>query len=136
MIQKTLSALTKYVVLLFSLVLAPAAMALDAEPFSMERFEALQEQGESVLVHISAPWCPNCQKQKQILTEYQQQYPDAGLHILNVDYDTQKQWVTHFKAPYQSTLVLFSGTEQVWFSVGETRKQRIFGQLNAVTDES
>ena len=44
--------------------------------------------------------------------------------------------MTHFKAPYQSTLVLFSGTEQVWFSVGETRKERIFGQLNAVTDES
>jgi thiol-disulfide isomerase/thioredoxin len=135
-IRKPLSALTGYVVLLFSLILAPAAMALDAEPFSMERFETLQEQGESVLVHISAPWCPNCQRQKQVLTEYQQQYPDAGLHILNVDYDTQKQWVTHFKAPHQSTLVLFSGTEQVWFAVGETRKEKIFSQLNAVTDGS
>lgn len=133
MIRKTLSALTGHVVLLFSLVLAPAAMALDTEPFSLDTFEALQKQGETVLVHISAPWCGSCQRQKQVLAEYQQQYPDAGLHILNVDYDTQKQWVTYFKAPYQSTLVLFSGTEQVWFAVGETREEVIFSQLNAVT---
>ncbi|MBB3061320.1 thioredoxin family protein [Microbulbifer rhizosphaerae] len=135
MMHKTLSALTGYVVLLYSLILAPVAMAQGTESFSMKRFEMLQEQGENVLVHISAPWCSSCRKQKQILTEYQQQYPDAGLHILNVDYDTQKQWVTHFKAPHQSTLVLFSGTEQVWLSVGETRKERIFSQLEAVTDE-
>lgn len=133
MVFKTLSVLTGHVVLLLSLLLAPAAMALDAEPFSLEQFKVLQEQGGNVLVHISAPWCGICQRQKQVLTEYQQQYPDAGLHILNVDYDTQKQWVTHFKVPHQSTLVLFSGTEQVWFAVGETREEVIFGQLNAVT---
>jgi thioredoxin 1 len=49
--------------------------------------------------------------------------------VMKVDFDTQKQWVTHFRAPGQSTLILFHGDEQIWFSVGETRRQVIFDVL-------
>lgn len=118
--------------LLFFLLLQGTASAVETEPFTMERFTELQERGENILVHVSAPWCPNCRRQKEVLTTYQQQYPDSGLHILNVDFDTQKQWVTYFKAPQQSTLILFSGEERVWFSVAETRQEEIFEQLEAV----
>jgi hypothetical protein len=46
-----------------------------------------------------------------------------------VDYDEQKEWVTHFRAPRQSTLLLYKGKEQLWFSVAETNKSKIFTQL-------
>lgn len=114
------------------LMLAPAASALESEPFTMERFQELQAQGAKVLVDISASWCPDCQKQKEILTEYQEENPDSGLHVLNVDFDTQKEWVTHFNAPRQSTLILFSGEERVWFSVAETRREKIFEALDSI----
>lgn len=106
-------------------------LAVENEAFTQQRFEQLQAEGAQVLVDISAPWCPDCKKQQEILSEYQAANPDSGLHVLAVDFDTQKEWVTHFKAPRQSTLILFKGTEQVWFSVAETRKEQIFTALDA-----
>ena len=108
------------------------ALAVENEPFTQERFEQLQAAGAKILVDISAPWCPDCKKQQAVLTDYQAQNPDSGLHILVVDFDTQKEWVTHFKAPRQSTLILFSGAEQVWFSVAETRQEEIFTALDSI----
>ncbi len=105
-------------------------LAVDAEPFTMERFEALQQQGARILVDVYAPWCPDCRRQQEHLNAYQAENPDSDLHILVVDFDDQKEYVTHFRAPRQSTLILFEGTEQVWFSVAETRRDRIFNALN------
>lgn len=115
-----------------ALGLSVAAQAVENEPFTQQRFEQLQAEGAKILVDINAPWCPDCKKQQAVLTEYQAQNPDSGLHILAVDFDTQKEWVTFFKAPRQSTLILFSGTEQVWFSVAETRQEEIFTALDSI----
>lgn len=112
-------------------LLSAKALALESEPFTEARFKALQAQDQPILIDISATWCPTCKRQKAILREYQEENPGNGLHILNVDFDNQKEWVTYFKAPRQSTLILYSGKEQVWFSVAETRKEKIVEALNA-----
>lgn len=113
---------------------ASAAAAVQSEPFTLQRFQALQQQEADILVHVRASWCPNCHKQEAILREYAAQNPDSTLHVLNVDFDTQKEWVEYFKAPQQSTLILYSGKQRVWFTVAETRKDKIFAALQAVDD--
>jgi hypothetical protein len=57
-------------------------------------------------------------------------HPDVRLHILEVDFDRHKDWVRQFRAPRQSTLILFRGTEQRWYAVAETRREAIFAALN------
>jgi len=91
-----------------------------SEPFSQARFEALQEQGALVLIDVAADWCPTCAKQAKAVEGYREAKPEVPLHVLRVDFDGQKDWVRHFKAPRQSTLILYRGDEQVWFSVAET----------------
>lgn len=113
--------------------ISASANALEFEDFSLERFEALQAEGATVLVDVYAPWCPDCQKQHVVMEEYQATYPDSGMHIMRIDFDTQKEWVTHFRAPRQATLILFSGEERVWFSVAESRRDVLFEAFNAVT---
>ena len=105
------------------------AAVLVSEPFTESRFKELTRDGGLVLVEISATWCPTCREQKQVLARFQQQHPEVPLTILNVDFDKQKQWVKHFKAPRQSTLALYRGGERVWFSVGEQREKAIFEAL-------
>lgn len=100
------------------------------EAFTKERFRALQAQEALVLVDIHADWCPTCAKQGEILSAYENARPDADLHWLKVDFDEQKEWVKHFKAPRQSTLLLYRGDEQIWFSVAETRREKIFERLD------
>jgi len=112
---------------LAALVAAGALIALacsDAvaasEPFSQARFEALQKQGALVLIDVAADWCPTCAKQAKVVEGYREEKPEVPLHVLRIDFDDQKEWVQHFKAPRQSTLILYRGDEQVWFSVAET----------------
>jgi len=105
--------------------------AQDKEPFSEERFQALQAEEALILIDVYADWCPTCAAQQEVLAAFQEKHPDVALQILTVDFDDQKEWVKHFKAPRQGTLVLFRGEEQIWFAVAETRETEIFAQLIA-----
>ncbi|GAB4351853.1 MAG: hypothetical protein Kow0073_07240 [Immundisolibacter sp.] len=102
-----------------------------ATPFTQADFEALQAKDALILVDVAADWCPTCKKQKQVIDAFRTQHPQVELHVLRVDFDTQKEWVKHFKAPRQSTLVVYKGSAQRWFAVAETRQEVIFDALLA-----
>jgi thioredoxin 1 len=101
------------------------------ESFTPERFAALQQQGALVLLDVHADWCSTCAQQQRVLAEYREHHPDVPLHILQIDFDSQKQYVRQFRAPRQSTFILYRGDERLWFSVAETDRARIFAALNA-----
>jgi len=109
---------------------AGAAMAQEQEAFTPERFAALQAEGAIILLDVHADWCPTCAQQQKILASYRELHPDAPVHFLRIDFDSQKQHVTRFRAPRQSTLILYHGEERIWFSVAETREDAIFKALN------
>jgi thiol:disulfide interchange protein len=117
-------------VVLLAVAQTPAAASL-SEPFSEARFNALQQEGALVLVDVAADWCPTCAKQAKAIQRYREARPAVPLHVLRVDFDAQKDWVKHFKAPRQSTLILYRGSEQVWFSVAETDADAIAAAIDA-----
>jgi len=117
-------------VLTLSLLFPLAAWSLDKEPFSAARFEALQAEEALVLIDVYADWCSTCAKQQEILAAYRAEHPEVDLHILEVNFDNDKDWVKHFRAPRQSTLLLYRGAEQLWFSVAETDRDAMFAALN------
>jgi len=103
--------------------------AQEKEPFSEDRFHALQAEDALILIDVYADWCPTCAAQKEVLASFKEKHPDVALHVLTVDFDDQKEWVKHFKAPRQGTFILFRGEEQIWYAVAETREAEIFAQL-------
>lgn len=112
-------------------LLAAGQASAGTEPFNEARFSELQAQDALILVDVHADWCPTCKKQTVALDAYEAAHPDVELNRLVVDFDQQKEWVKHFKAPRQSTLLLYRGKAQKWFSVGETRPEKITEALNA-----
>lgn len=104
-------------------------VAQEKEAFTPERFAELQEQGALILIDVFADWCPTCAQQQKILADFQVEHADVPLHILEVNFDDQKEYVTEFRAPRQSTLILYRGEEQIWFSVAETRPDVIVAEL-------
>lgn len=123
---------TSFALGLAALLLGPASLtAQQHEPFTEARFEALQADSALILVEVFAPWCPTCAAQQQVLAAFRARHPEVPLRVLRVDFDSQKQWVRHFSAPRQSTLILYRGRQRVWFSVAETRAEVIFAQLTA-----
>jgi thioredoxin 1 len=109
---------------------AGSALAQHKEAFTAERFAALQQEGALILLDVFADWCPTCALQQKILAEYRERHPDVPLHTLTIDFDTQKKYVQQFRAPRQSTLILYRGRERLWFGVAETRPEVIFAELN------
>jgi thiol-disulfide isomerase/thioredoxin len=119
------------VFLAFALVFGAGTLSAQRkEAFTPQRFAQLQNQGALILIDIFADWCPTCAAQQKILARYQTEHADVPLHILQVNFDTQKEYVTQFAAPRQSTFVLYRGKERLWFSVAETRPEVVFAELN------
>jgi thiol-disulfide isomerase/thioredoxin len=127
---------TQAFLLLFLMIFSQLSMVqaqdveVEKEPFTQERFNELREAGAIVLVDIFADWCPTCAKQQKLIQQYREENPDNEFHILEVDFDDNKQAVRELRAPRQSTVLLFKGNEQYWYSVAETRYEVFEQELN------
>ncbi|MBE0484330.1 MAG: thioredoxin family protein [Bacterioplanes sp.] len=99
------------------------------QAFTETSFRQAQAENRLILIDVYAPWCPTCRRQHTVLNDYFAHNPNSDILVLQVDFDNQKDWVTYFKAPRQSTLVLYRGEEQLWFSVAQTLESTIFAEL-------
>ncbi|HUP46642.1 MAG TPA: thioredoxin family protein [Thermoanaerobaculia bacterium] len=124
------------VALALSMMFAVGAAAGENTPFTKEKFDALQTSGELVLVDVYASWCPTCARQQKIIASFREKHPDVPLKVLTVDFDEQKQWVKYFKAPRQSTMLLYRNGKQLWFSVAETRPEVVFENLLSAAESN
>jgi len=120
--------------LFIAFICSPMAMALDKEPFSGERFAELQAAGALVLIDVYADWCSTCAKQQEILKRYLADHPEVDLNILEVDFDADRDHVRRLRAPRQSTLLLYRGEDQFWYSVAETRPEVIYEAINRAVE--
>jgi len=104
--------------------------ALEKETYTQERFDVLQAAGEVVLIDVYASWCSTCKKQQDALAAYRTANPDSKFTILEIDFDKNKDLVRQFRAPRQSTLLIYKGNNQFWYSVAESRLEVIAAELD------
>ena len=120
---------TKPIALLALACLSSLAMAGDIKPFSQQGFDALIHEGKSVVLDISATWCPTCKAQKTIIESLMKQPAYKDVTLLAVDFDTDKPTVKKFKVTMQSTLVAFKGAQEVGRSVADTTPSGLEGLI-------
>ncbi|MDH6260503.1 thioredoxin family protein [Bradyrhizobium sp. BR13661] len=103
---------------LVAAIVALPSMVLASEPFDAKSFEASQAAGKSILIDVTAPWCPTCKQQRPIVQEIEKQHPE--LVVYEVDFDSAKDVLKKFRVQYQSTLIVFKGAKELARSTGET----------------
>ena len=106
-----------------AVLLAFSVVGHAAQPFDDQSFKQAQAAGKTILVDVAAPWCPTCRRQRPIVEQIEKETPN--LLVYEVDFDTAKDALRHFRVRYQSTLIVFKGTEEVGRSTGETDPTRI-----------
>lgn len=99
------------------------ALAWAGQPFDAKAFQASQAAGKSILVEVTAPWCPTCKRQRPIVEQIQKDRP--GLVVYEVDFDTGKDALKRLRVQNQSTLVIFRGASEVGRSTGDTDAKSI-----------
>lgn len=104
--------------LLIAAVVALPSLANAGQPFDARAFQASQAAGKSILVDVTAPWCPTCKQQRPIVQQIEKEHPD--LVVYEVDFDTAKDVLKQFRVQHQSTLIVFKGRKEVARSTGET----------------
>jgi thioredoxin 1 len=104
--------------LLIAATVAMPSLASAGQPFDAKAFQASQAAGKSILVDVTAPWCPTCKQQRPIVQEIEKEHPD--LVVYDVDFDTAKEALRQFRVQHQSTLIVFKGQKEVARSTGET----------------
>jgi thioredoxin len=108
-----------------------AASAAETKPYTPEAFSTAQKAGQSILIHITAPWCPVCRAQKPILSKLTSEPKFKDLVVFDVDFDNQKDAVRNFGAQSQSTLIVFKGEKEISRSVGDTKSESIAALLGS-----
>lgn len=123
--------LIKTLVAVGAFVAASAAQAFEAKPYDDAAFKAAQASGSSILVHVTAPWCPTCKAQHASLDDINKNAAYAKIAVFNVDFDTQKDALKAFKATSQSTLIAFKGTTETGRLAGVTKADAIEGLIKS-----
>lgn len=94
------------------------AFAADSKKFDMKAFQAAQAAGKSIVVEVHADWCPVCTKQKPVSASLRARPEFQRAEFFTVDFDSQKEALTHFKVSKQSTIISFKGKEEKGRSTG------------------
>jgi thiol-disulfide isomerase/thioredoxin len=110
-------------ILSLAAVLAISLGANAAPPFDAKAFQEAQAAGKTILVDVYASWCPTCAKQRPIIESIKKER--QNLIVYEVDFDSAKDVLKHFRVQYQSTLIVFKGMKEVGRSTGETDPVRI-----------
>jgi thiol-disulfide isomerase/thioredoxin len=104
---------------------------LEKRKYEAAAFKAAQSSDKSILVDISATWCPTCKAQHKVLDSLAKRPEFAEILVFEVDFDTQKDALKAFNAHQQSTLIAFRGTNETRRLVGETATEPIEGLLKS-----
>jgi thioredoxin 1 len=105
--------------LMATVILLALPLAAEAgQPYDAKAFAAAQDAGKSILVDVTAPWCPTCAKQKPTVQGLEAS--QSKLVVFDVDFDTAKDALKQFRVTSQSTLIMFKGKAEVGRSTGET----------------
>ena len=107
------------------IALAPAAAALDIQPYSADRLAQLQAAGKPVAVHFHADWCGTCKTQEKALRAIKAEGSLPQVTLLVADYDKEKDLRRMLKVAAQSTLVVFKGSNEVARVGGETATDKL-----------
>jgi len=116
------------IILFFSLLIASTSFAA-GKPFDQATFDQARKDGKPILVMIHADWCPTCRAQGKVVDNLAAKLEFATFQILRVDYDKQKGFVSVFKVPRQSSLIVYKGKTEVARSTGETSEDMIAAMM-------
>ena len=119
------SSLLAAALVLATVVAGPVFASERGQPYSDADFKAAQKAGEPILVDVTASWCPTCKRQGEVLSGLFEQGRFEDLTVFEVNYDDQKEAVRAFRAPRQSTLVVYRGEEETGRAVAITTEDDI-----------
>ncbi len=96
--------------------------------YSKELFDKALSEGKVVVVSSWTKYCTSCASQMKVLEKAKNDFDNIQYFAFDV---TNKEIAEFFKVQYQTTLLIFKDSKEVYRSIGETTKELIYDALKS-----
>ena len=112
----------KKILLFIFCVFALSANAKETT-FNKELFDKAQSEGKIVVVSSWVKYCTSCASQMKVLDKAKNDFNNIEYFKFDV---RNKEIADLFNVQYQTTLLIFKNNKEVYRSIGETSKDKIY----------
>ena len=113
----------KLFILIFCLISFQSIALEKKTTFSKEIFNKAQSEGKIVVVSSWIKYCSSCASQMKVLNKAK----DDFQNIIYLNFDVGNKEISKLlNVQYQTTLLIFKKNKEIYRSVGETSKTKIY----------
>ena len=113
----------KIFILIFCLISFQSTALEKKTTFSEEVFNKAQSEGKIVVVSSWIKYCSSCASQMKVLNKAK----DDFQNIIYLNFDVGNEEISKLlNVQYQTTLLIFKKNKEIYRSVGETSKSKIY----------
>ena len=105
------------------------AVAEKQTTFDNDVFEKAQSDGKTVVVSSWIKYCTSCASQMKALKDVEKDFDNLIYLTFDV---TNKEIAKQLNIQFQTTLVIYKNNEEVYRSLGELSKDKIYKAINSV----
>jgi thiol-disulfide isomerase/thioredoxin len=109
----------------------PAGLRHRTKRFDGSAFDAAQAAGKSILVEVTAPWCPTCKAQKPIREKLGAEKKVSSVVAFTIDFDSKKDLLRKFNVRMQGTLIRSRANRKSLVRPAKPPKRRL--KLNSIS---
>ena len=96
--------------------------------FDIDLFKKAQSEGKVVVVSSWITYCSSCASQMKVLNKVE----DDFQNIVYFNFDVRNKDISNLlKVEYQTTLLIFKDNKEIYRSIGETTKEKIYKAINS-----
>jgi thioredoxin 1 len=98
--------------------------------FTNEIFQKAQLEGKVVVINSWNKSCSTCAKQIKILNQAKNEFKDVL--FLSFEQTEYKEIAKSLDIDYWTTIVIYQNNKEIYRSIGQTNKEKIYSQIKAL----
>ena len=119
----------KKILIIFFCLISFNVFALEKKTtFDKAVFDRAQLEGKVVIVSSWIKYCISCESQMKVLNEVEKDFEN----LIYLTFDVTKKEISDLlDVQYQTTLLIFKNNEEVYRSIGELTKNKIYKAIKS-----
>ena len=120
----------KIFILIFTLLSVNAFAVDKSTTFNNEIFQKAQLEGKTIVINSWSETCTTCAAQIKILDQAQVEFKD--ILFLSFEQEKDKAIAKQLGIDYWTTIVIYQNKEEVYRSIGQMDKDKIYSALKSL----
>ena len=118
----------KILILIFCIISFQSIAMEKQTTFDIDSFKKAQSDGKVVVVSSWIKYCSSCASQMKVLNKIEEDFKN----IVYLNFDVRNKDISNLlNVEYQTTLLIFKNNKEVYRSIGETTKEKIYKAINS-----